>query len=230
VADSQLAPKKPQGDYMKKHTIVVIAGVLAVVIAVALASGVIRKPSPATMAASDVNSWHRLDANENAADFSLINQDGRRVGLKDFAGRAVVMTFFFSHCVDVCPMQLEVLDGLMGELDARAREQLVLVGITIDSARDTPERLKTFLGERGLDARRWQLLTGSAREATRIAADYGIVARPSPFGDFVHNSVYILIDPKGVERVEFHGIATPRGEIVRAIRSLLPPPTSGTGS
>jgi protein SCO1/2 len=169
----------------------------------------------------DLYAWHRLEADEPAPDFSLSNQDGRRVRLKDLSGKVVVMTFFFSHCMDVCPTQLNILDAFIGELTGPQRERLVLVGVSIDPVRDTPARLKAFSDERGLDAKRWQLLTGTLYEVAKVASDYGIVVRPAPLGDFVHNSVYILIDAAGQERVEFHGIATPRGEVLKDIRALL---------
>lgn len=172
-------------------------------------------------APADLSAWHRLEANEPAAEFVLTNQNGKRLALPDLRGKAVVMTFFFSHCSDVCPTQVNLLDGLVAELSAPEREQLTLVGISIDPARDTPERLKSFLAERGLEAERWQLLTGTLAEATKVAEDYGIAAKPSPLGDLVHNSVYILIDAAGIERVELHGIATPREEILQEIRAML---------
>lgn len=209
------------------RTLVVAVASVLLGIGVVLAVGTGKKAPPAHQ--SDLSAWHRLDANEPAAGFSLQNQDGRRVGLEQLAGKVVVMTFFFSHCTEVCPTQLDILDGIIAELTPAEREQLTLVGITIDPTRDTPERLKAFLAERGLDARRWQLLTGTLAEATKVAEDYGIAAKPSPFGDLVHNSVYILIDASGIERVELHGIATPREEILNEVRAMLASPAARAG-
>lgn len=211
---------------MKTLVIAVVAVALGFGVVLAIGSG---NRHARTHASVDLSAWHRLDANEPAADFSLVNQHGRRVVLKDLAGKAVVMTFFFSRCTDVCPTQLNILDGLIAELSPAEREQVSLVGITIDPARDTPERLKSVLAERGLDARRWQLLTGTLAEATKVAEDYGIAAKPSPFGDLVHNSVYILIDATGIERVELHGIATPREVVLKEVRAMLASPRANVG-
>jgi protein SCO1/2 len=204
---------------MKKVAFTVIAMALGfgAVLAVALPSSDTSRSAPER----DFYAWHRLEANEPAPDFSLSNQHGRRVQLKELSGKVVVMTFFFSRCMDVCPTQLNVLDTLIGELTGAQREALVLVGVSIDPVRDTPARLKAFSNERGLDSERWQLLTGTLHELTKVASDYGIVVRPAPLGDLVHNSVYILIDAAGQERVEFHGIAAPRGEVLKDIRALL---------
>jgi protein SCO1/2 len=211
---------------MRTFVVAAIAAVLGFTVVLAVGAGK-RQVTPAAQV--DLSAWHRLEANEPAADFTLTNQDGRRVALRDLRGKAVIMTFFFSHCTDVCPTQLNILDSLIAELAPSEREKIALVGISIDPARDTPARLKPFLAERGLDAKRWQLLTGTLTEATKAAEDYGIAARPSPFGDLVHNSVYILIDAAGIERSELHGIATPREAILKEVRALLDLPPVNTG-
>lgn len=162
---------------------------------------------------------HRLDANEPAPAFDLVNQDGKRVRLADLRGKTVVLTFLFTSCTDVCPTLVHTLQQVERQLSAPERGQVRFVGITIDPKRDTPAQLAKFMGERKLNARRWSLLTGAVETLTKVADDYGMVVRPAPRGDFVHNSVFVVIDPQGFERVEFHGVATPSAEIAAAVRA-----------
>lgn len=167
--------------------------------------------------------YERLEVNEPAADFSLVNQDGRRVSLRDFRGRALVVTFVYTHCTDVCPLLLQRLVFAEQKLTEAERRQVRFVAISVDPRRDTPERLNAYMKERDLNPGRWTLLTGGIKEATRVAADYGIVVRPAPRGDFVHNSVFVVIDGQGQERAELHGLATPVDAIVQEARRLLKP-------
>lgn len=168
--------------------------------------------------------FERLDVNEPAAPFILVNQDGRRFDLKEFKGKAVVMTFLYTSCTDVCPLLVQTLSSVERHLSDGEKQRVRFIGVTVDPVRDTPQKLKTFLKERGLNEARWQLLTGSAAKMTQVATDYGIVVRPAPAGDLVHNSVFIVIDPAGVERVEFHGAATPVAAIAEAVRLALKEP------
>ncbi len=167
--------------------------------------------------------YERLDVNEPAADFALVNQDGRRVFLRDFRGRALVVTFAYTHCTDACPLLLQRLVFAEQKLTEAERRQVRFVAISVDPRRDTPARLKAYMKERDLDPGRWTLLTGGIKEATRVAADYGVVVRPAPRGDFVHNSVFVVIDGAGRERAELHGLATPVDAIVQEVRRLLKP-------
>lgn len=167
------------------------------------------------------NEWQRLDADEPAPAFTLTSQDGRRVALKDFRGKAIVLTFMYAQCKDVCPVLPQIIGRADKALTDAERSRVRFVGISIDPRRDTPDALREFMRGHDLDSARWTLLTGSVAEAAKAAGDYGIVVRPDPQGDLVHNAVYILIDSRGHLRTEFHGLFTPTEEIVKAVRSLI---------
>src|SRR4051812_34713637 len=49
-------------------------------------------------------------------DFALRDQDGRRVGLRDFRGQPVVLTFMYTHCQDVCPTTAVTIRGALDDL------------------------------------------------------------------------------------------------------------------
>jgi protein SCO1/2 len=178
-------------------------------------------PQPA-----DPGRWERLDADEPAPGFTLTDARGRRVRLVDLRGRLALVTFLYTNCTDVCPVLPEILARVDDALTATERARLALVGISVDPRRDTPEQLAQFLQRRGLREERWTLLTGTVAELTQAASDYGVVVRPDARGDLVHNTVFVLIDPRGRLRIEFHGLATPSVEIVRAVRELLAEPGS----
>lgn len=167
------------------------------------------------------NQWNRLDADEPAPSFTLTNQDGRRVAMADFRGKAVVLSFVYTECKDICPVLPQIVNRADQQLTAQEREKVRFVGISLDPNRDTPEKLRGFMKQHNLSSGRWTLLTGTLKEATKAADDYGIVVKPDVTGDLVHNAVYILIDPKGRLRHEFHGLFSPTQEIVKALRGLI---------
>jgi protein SCO1/2 len=195
---------------MKKTLCVVLAGLT---VALAAAPGRAEGPTAA--------GWERLDADEPAPAFALTDQHGRRVALAELRGKVAIVTFLFTHCTDVCPVLPQILARADRHLGAAERARLRYVGISIDPRRDTPARLREFIARHRLDAARWVLLTGSLGALTRVATDYGVVVRPAPRGDFVHNTVFAVIDPNGRLRAEFHGLASPPEAIAAAVRGLL---------
>ena len=76
--------------------------------------------------------------------FLLVDQTGRRVTEKDFAGRLMLVYFGFTACPDICPSGLQVIAAALDKLGARG-EKVVPVFITLDPERDTPEVLGGYV-------------------------------------------------------------------------------------
>lgn len=116
-------------------------------------------------------------------DFTLTNQDGKRISMKDFRGKALAITFIYSQCPlpDFCIKMSTAFSDLANQLaaDETARNKYRLLSISFDPARDTPEKLKQYgLGYLGKGAKPdftiWQLAVGSDKEVRAIADFFGL--------------------------------------------------------
>ncbi|MDA8095802.1 MAG: SCO family protein [Betaproteobacteria bacterium] len=79
-----------------------------------------------------------------AQDFQLTDFNGRVRRLSDFRGKVVVLLFGYTHCPDVCPTTLTDLALAMRRLGGRA-DQVQVVFVTVDPARDSPRVLKEYV-------------------------------------------------------------------------------------
>ena len=86
-----------------------------------------------------------LTGADYAKDFALPDQNGQVRGVKDFAGKVVVVFFGFTQCPDVCPTSMVELAGIKTSLGVDA-SKLQVVFISVDPERDTPEILKAYMG------------------------------------------------------------------------------------
>ena len=75
----------------------------------------------------------------------LVDQDGQRFDTRSLQGRWHILFFGFTACPDICPTTLSDMRRLFSQLPKETRDQLQLVLITADPARDTPQQLKTYL-------------------------------------------------------------------------------------
>ena len=80
-----------------------------------------------------------------ALEFSLRDADGQMRHLTDFKGKAVVIFFGYTQCPDVCPTTLTEMVKVK-QLLGKQGDQLQVVFITLDPARDTAEVLKAYMG------------------------------------------------------------------------------------
>lgn len=135
---------------------------------------------------------------EYGRSLALNGHDGRPRTLADFRGKAVVLTFGFAHCPDICPATLADVAAAMKTLDAdSARVQVLFV--TVDPERDTAEVLAkyvpafhpAFLG-----------LYGDAQATRRVAKEFKVFyekrAGSSPDSYSVdHGAQLYVLDPSG---------------------------------
>ena len=108
-----------------------------------------------------------------APPLALRNYMGQPVNIASFMGKAVLVTFLYTHCPDVCPLitsQLHVAQTLMGPATA-AKAQIIAV--SVDSRGDTPAAVEAFL-TRHLMKGHMQYLVGSTPELAKVWNAWGV--------------------------------------------------------
>jgi len=78
-------------------------------------------------------------------DFTLTAGDGSRVSLSDFRGKVVPIYFGYTYCPDICPTTMSALAKALDQLSPEEREQIQVLMVSVDPARDTPEVLADYL-------------------------------------------------------------------------------------
>lgn len=104
---------------------------------------------------------------------SLRNYQGRRIDIRQYRGKAVLVTFLYTKCPDVCPViasNLGVSLSLMGRAKAA---KVQVIAVSVDPRGDTPQAVASFLARHGV-AGRMQYLIGSAAELGRVWKAWGV--------------------------------------------------------
>mgnify|MGYP000094198751 FL=1 len=116
-------------------------------------------------------------------DFTLTNQDGKKISLKDFKGKALAVTFIYARCPlpEACIRLSTNFSDLANKLNAdpERRKKIRLLSISFDPENDTPEKLRSYgLGYLGKGAEPdfevWQLAVGSDKEVRKLADFFGL--------------------------------------------------------
>ncbi|MDT8438323.1 MAG: SCO family protein [Wenzhouxiangellaceae bacterium] len=130
--------------------------------------------------------------------FDLVDERGQAVDESIFAGRPVAIYFGFSHCPDICPMTLAKLAAAARALPEAQRERLQLAFVSVDPARDTPERLAEYTGA---FSDRMIGLTGDQRQLTELTRRYRVTygyEEPDAQGNYEvsHSSAIWVFGPE----------------------------------
>jgi len=128
--------------------------------------------SNASLADEDPHAKHRAmmkQKAETSAEFAdidlrdrtLLTQDGESVAfVSDVVGdNIVVMDFVYTTCTTVCPVLTALFTQVQTKLGDDLGNEVVMVSMTVDAARDTPARLKAYATKHRVQEG-WTWLTG----------------------------------------------------------------------
>ncbi len=142
-----------------------------------------------------------LPRERSLPNHELIDQNGQPFDTQALRGRWQILFFGFTACPDICPTTLSDMRRLLSQLSPDVRERLQLILITADPARDTPERLKTYLSYYRSG---FMGLTGEMEQLQRLSKALGLPYVPArqTEGDYsvAHSGNLALLAPDGTLR------------------------------
>jgi protein SCO1/2 len=158
-------------------------------------------------------------------DFPLINQDGKRIHLHQYRGKALLLTFIYTRCPlpDYCPLLSRNFAKILEQLrsDPSLAASTHLLSISIDPEYDTPAVLRRY----GLDCagksspfERWEFASGSPEQVRKVAEFFGL-SYWSERGQIVHALVTALIGPDGKVRKIYPGNQWQPADVLTDLRS-----------
>ena len=141
-----------------------------------------------------------------APEIGLKTWDGRLVRTADYRGDAVLVTFVYTKCPDICPLIIDNLVRVKKRLGADGK-RLRIVAVSVDPAGDTPASVRRFLARHKAHAA-VDYVVGSKTELERVWARWGISARVNPDDPALieHSGVIWGLDMRG-RRVTFYPAA-----------------------
>lgn len=137
-------------------------------------------------------------------DFTLTNHDEKRFELKALRGRVALLYFGYATCTEACPMMLAKVSTVFRRLGPAA-EKVTMLLVTLDPARDTPDKLKKYLRYFKVNGIG---LTGKKEEIDRVVGQYGarylVEKLDSALGYHInHTTDLYVIDRAGKLRQRF---------------------------
>jgi protein SCO1/2 len=158
--------------------IVVLAGGLAAL--VAGCGGSSSSSDPTTTTASAANySGATANPPKPAPALQLSNYNGKPVNIDQYKGKAVLVTFIYDHCPDICPLIVSNLHAAQNQMSAAERKQLQIIAVSVDPTGDTPQTVKKFLADHQMTGR-MDYLIGSRPQLENVWADWNIKQKNDP--------------------------------------------------
>ena len=131
-------------------------------------------------------------------------------------GRLTLVYFGYTHCPDLCPLNMFTAASALGRLTPKERSKVTVVFISTDPDRDTPPVIRTWLDH--FDSR-FIGLTGSITQIQEAETGAGIplsaaehVSEPGASYTVVHAGYILVYTQDGKAHLEFPAEITPSEE------------------
>jgi protein SCO1/2 len=165
---------------------------------------------------------------EEVPDFTLVNQDGKRIRLHQYHGQALALTFIYTRCPlpDYCPL----MSSNFAELEKALKENPArygrahLLSISVDPDYDKPQVLREYgaryTSAKGNEAfRDWEFASGTAREVKAIAQFFGL-SYWTEKDQIIYSLSTAIIGPEGKVFKFYRGNDWQPVQVLREMESL----------
>lgn len=163
----------------------------------------------------------RVDPPATLPALQLIADGDRPFQLSQLKGHVVVVYVGYTHCPDVCPLTMSHLAAARAQLPEVLKDDVKVVMITADPARDTPKLMAdyvryfdpTFIG-----------VSGSTEEVLGALRQWGIspeCSTPNPDGGYTvsHPATSFVLNRDGLLRLQMPHALEPE-QIVRDLKMV----------
>ncbi|WP_224485275.1 SCO family protein [Robertkochia aurantiaca] len=153
------------------------------------------------------------------APFRLVNQNGDTITENDYQDKIYVADFFFTTCPTICPIMTDNMVDIQKAVADDPEVKLLSHSVTPDI--DSVAQLKKYAIEKGVDDRKWNLVTGDKKQIYELARKSYLAVKTTGDGgpfDMIHTENFILVDKENRIRGFYDG--TKEEEIEKLLEDL----------
>ena len=135
-----------------------------------------------------IKKYHRI------SDFNLVNQNGEVTTQNNYDKKIYVADFFFTTCPTICPIMTGNMVFLQNEL---SEQDVMFASFSVTPEIDSVEVLKKYAIEKGVNDRKWNLMTGDKKQIYNLARKSFLVVKDNPqmgSHDMIHTENFVLVD------------------------------------
>lgn len=131
----------------KKGIVLTVVAVLAfIALIVVLFIVGLNKPRIMTQADMRSNGTYLFDKPRAFKEFSLLDDKAQPFTPENLKGKWSMVFFGFTFCPDICPTTMALLNRFYArQLGGQYGDDLQIIMVSVDPARDTPEKLHTYV-------------------------------------------------------------------------------------
>ncbi|MFC0263172.1 SCO family protein [Fontibacter flavus] len=144
-------------------------------------------------------------------------QHGESIEFKDLKGKPLVVVMIYISCKTACPRLVADMRMIEEKVSLKKGKNIQYVLVSIDPINDTPEKLKAFAKENGMEDQKWLFLQGTEDGVRDFANIVAVKYKQINPIDFSHSNIISVFDKDGVMQYQKEGLGLENDEIVNKI-------------
>ncbi len=150
--------------------------------------------------------YHVPTPGDVVPDFTLLNQSDKKIDLKQYRGKVLLMTFIYTRCplADYCPRMSRNFAQIDQQLatDPKLYHDTHLLSVSFDPTYDTPKVLKSYGGAyTGKYSKEtfghWEFAAPSEKELPKMEQFFDVGVTPGEKGTLQHSLATVIIGKDG---------------------------------
>lgn len=130
-------------------------------------------------------------------EYTLTSASGKPVAISSLRGKPLVISMIYTSCYHICPTTTKHLASVVKKAnEAFGIDSFNVLTIGFDTHNDTPDAMRVFAAQQGVDIDNWQFLSTDKETVRLLSEDLGFHFYPSPNG-FDHLIQATVIDGTG---------------------------------
>ena len=170
---------------------------------------------------------HPLMVGETVPDLPLVDQDGKKIHLRDYRGKALLITFIYTRCPlpTACPLITSHFAKVNNDLarDPKAYNASHLISISLDPAYDTPPVLRqyglAYLDNNAAAFSHWEFADTTPGDLKKLAEAFGLQYSEEN-NQITHTMATTLIDPDSKVAQTWAGSDWNPDDVAGAVKAL----------
>jgi protein SCO1/2 len=170
----------------------------------------------------------RTPLGEEVPDFTLINQDGKRIHFHQYRGKALLLTFIYTRCPlpNYCPLMSKNFAQIWRQVrnDPALSPATHLLSVSIDPEYDKPAVLRAYamqVAGNTAPFNHWEFASGTPEQVRKLGEFFGLKYWTDS-GQIVHALVTALIGPDGKVAQLYRGNDWQTAQVLGNLRDLRP--------
>ena len=169
---------------------------------------------------------------KQVGDFVLLDRQGKPVELSRYRGKPLLVSFIYTACFQVCPTTTRNLQkAVENTVSVLGADRFNVISIGFNQPFDSPQALKDFSVQYGINLPNWEFLSPSASIVGELTGNFGFSYVATSAG-FDHLNQVTMVDAEGKIFRQVYGEKFNASDLAEPLKAMIAgaaiPPQVGT--